>query len=192
MIVHIPSLYRTVIGMAHHTPVQPQLAASPTRFLDLETKIPPRYGVQEIIKVPTSTGSYSCLVLLMFHRSPVWNLYSLPRRLAAEVTRRKRQRKDLPQIAPKNHRREAGEILTREALARMQDEVVRRTFPEEAAGVVEEVVKARRGIWEGLNGRKFFSYHEYLGVLASPVTSTGLPHTRAHASIHAHILMSQD
>lgn len=122
----------------------------------------------------------------MFRRSPVWNLYSIPRRLAAEVTRRKRLRKDLPRTVPKSHRREAGEILTREALARMQDEVVRRTFPAEAVEVVEEVVKARRGIWEGLNGRKFFPCHKCLGVLASPVTSTGLPHTRTRKHTRTH------
>ncbi|KIV80247.1 tRNA pseudouridine(38-40) synthase [Exophiala sideris] len=85
----------------------------------------------------------------MFRRSPVWNLYPIPRRLAADVTRRNRLREHRARKVPQ---REAAEILTREDLARIQVETVRRTFPADPAEVVEEVVRARRGIWVGLNG----------------------------------------
>jgi len=98
----------------------------------------------------------------MFRRSPTWNLYQIPRRLAADVTRRNRLKEHRARTVPQ---REAVEMLTREDLARIQVETVRRTFPAETAEVVEEVVKARRGIWVGLNGRKFSHTHASLAEL---------------------------
>jgi hypothetical protein len=34
------------------------------------------------------------------------------------------------------------------------DDQIRSIFHKEAVGVVEEVIAARRGIWEGMNGRE--------------------------------------
>jgi len=36
----------------------------------------------------------------------------------------------------------------------MQDDQIRRLFPNDSHAVVEEVVRARREIWGGLSGRK--------------------------------------
>jgi hypothetical protein len=44
--------------------------------------------------------------------------------------------------------------LNRDQIDQKIDDQIRGIFHKEAADVVEEVIAARRGIWEGMNGRE--------------------------------------
>jgi hypothetical protein len=44
--------------------------------------------------------------------------------------------------------------LNRDQIDQKIDDQIRSIFHKEAAAVVEEVIAARRGIWEGMNGRE--------------------------------------
>lgn len=57
-----------------------------------------------------------------------------------------------PRLLPQHLRRSLH--LNRDQIEQKIDDQIRSIFRKEAADVVEEVIAARKGIWEGMNGRE--------------------------------------
>ena len=92
----------------------------------------------------------------MLYQSPVWRLAfrKAPRQVRPRYPRRTAETRDpTPRIA-------VGKVVQPKFVAKidaieMIDARIRRIFRGEAAAVIEEVVRARREIWDGTNGREF-------------------------------------
>merc|ERR1711939_1080715 len=82
---------------------------------------------------------------------PLPNLFSFPsRRVATHIPNRRRR----PRWPKKSKPHDSRPSITFEDTHLLQAQWARKIFPAEAAGVVEEVVTARRGIWEEQSGHK--------------------------------------
>jgi len=57
-------------------------------------------------------------------------------------------------LLPSSPRLRRSLHLNRDTIDQKIDDQIRSIFHKEAAGVVEEVIAARRGIWGGMNGRE--------------------------------------
>jgi hypothetical protein len=92
---------------------------------------------------------YLIHVLLMRSLTPIWSLPLLPRHSLYSIRALNTVQSQSPKRRP---------WLGREEILKRIDDHTRSHFPGEPVEVVEEVVRARNGIWAGLRGRKTSLY----------------------------------